>query len=60
MWNGTSWATKVTPNPPGATASGLSSVSCVGAGSCEAVGSYTNIPGVSGAGVTVTLAMANN
>jgi len=60
VWNGTSWATKVTPNPPGATASGLSSVSCVGAGSCEAVGSYTNIPGVSGAGVTVTLAMANN
>jgi hypothetical protein len=48
---GTSWAVQPTPNPAGATASVLSSVSCTAADACTAVGSTT-----APSGVTVALA----
>jgi len=37
-WNGTRWRIQATPNPAGATSSGLSAVSCSSAGACTAVG----------------------
>jgi len=40
-WNGTTWSIEKTPNPAGATASGLSGVSCTSATACTAVGSFT-------------------
>ncbi|HEV2377704.1 MAG TPA: hypothetical protein VGS19_36770 [Streptosporangiaceae bacterium] len=40
-WNGAAWTLQTTPNPAGATGSGLSGVSCSAAGSCQADGSYT-------------------
>ena len=40
-WNGTSWSIQATPNPAGATASGLLGVSCTSATACTAVGNYT-------------------
>ncbi len=40
-WNGTSWSIQATPNPAGATASGLNGVSCTSATACTAVGNYT-------------------
>jgi hypothetical protein len=50
VWNGTSWTVEPTPDPDGATTSGLSSVSCTAADSCEAVGYSLNSSGV---GVTL-------
>ena len=41
-WNGTSWSAQATPAPSGASSPQLSAVSCAGAQSCEAVGSYFN------------------
>ena len=38
VWDGTSWAVQLTPNPAGAEGSGLSGVSCTGASACTAVG----------------------
>ncbi len=46
---GTSWAVQPTPNPAGATASVLSSVSCTAANACTAVGSTTARSGVTAA-----------
>jgi hypothetical protein len=40
-WDGTNWAMQTTPNPSGATHSGLSGVSCNSATACIAVGWYT-------------------
>ncbi len=40
-WNGTSWSIEPTPNPSGATSSGLQGVSCTAADKCKAVGMYT-------------------
>jgi hypothetical protein len=37
-WNGTEWSVQATPNPSGATASTLQSVSCSASTSCMAVG----------------------
>jgi hypothetical protein len=37
-WNGTSWTLETVPPPAGATSATLTQVSCVSAGSCEAVG----------------------
>jgi hypothetical protein len=54
-WNGTSWQVQATPNPLGAQASSLSSVSCTSTSACIAVGDYTNA-----AGIQVTLAEAWN
>ena len=39
-WNGTTWSIEHTPNPTGASGSGLSGVSCASASACTAVGSY--------------------
>lgn len=39
-WNGTTWKLQSTPNPAGAVASSLASVSCSSAGACTAVGSF--------------------
>ena len=39
-WNGTTWKLQSTPNPTGAIASTLSSVSCSSAAACTAVGSF--------------------
>ena len=39
-WNGTTWKLQSTPNPAGAIASTLSSVSCSSAAACTAVGSF--------------------
>ncbi|HEX7245626.1 MAG TPA: S53 family peptidase [Solirubrobacterales bacterium] len=44
-WNGSAWSIQTTPNPSGAKAASLSSVSCPAAGSCSAVGNYTNSSG---------------
>jgi hypothetical protein len=41
-WNGTAWSAQATPAPAGGSSVGLSAVSCTGAQSCEAVGSYSN------------------
>ena len=45
-WNGTIWATQVTPNPSGATSSMLTGVSCTAATACTAVGSFATGPAV--------------
>ena len=37
-WNGSVWSVVPSPNPAGATTSGLSGVSCTGPSSCDAVG----------------------
>ena len=41
-WDGTSWAIVTSPNPPAASppGSGLTSVTCTGAGDCFAVGQW--------------------
>ncbi len=39
-WNGTTWKLQSTPNPAGAVASSLASVSCSSAVACTAVGSF--------------------
>jgi hypothetical protein len=39
-WNGTTWKLQSTPNPAGAVASTLGSVSCSSADACTAVGSF--------------------
>jgi hypothetical protein len=44
-WNGTAWSVQTTATPSGASQSLLSSVSCVNATSCTAVGSYFNKSG---------------
>jgi hypothetical protein len=44
-WNGTGWVMTTTPNPAGATSSGLQAVSCTSASACTAVGSYKNTVG---------------
>jgi hypothetical protein len=44
-WNGTSWSIETTPNPSGATVSGLLSVSCKVNGACDAVGASQPKPG---------------
>jgi hypothetical protein len=49
-WDGTSWTIQSTPNPDGATRSGLSGVSCTSPSACTAVGGYTN---QAGTGVTL-------
>src|SRR5207248_1377990 len=51
VWNGTSWTIQTTPNPTGATVSGLNGVSCATSTACAAVGFYRN-----SAGAHVTLA----
>ena len=45
FWNGTSWAVQPTPNPAGATSSGLTGVWCTSTSDCTAVGTYTNSVG---------------
>jgi hypothetical protein len=42
LWNGTVWTVQSVPLPTGASSVVLTSVSCVSASSCEAVGSYRN------------------
>jgi hypothetical protein len=44
-WDGTSWSTLPTPNPPGAAASALVSVSCTSSSACVAVGVYVDSSG---------------
>ena len=51
-WNGTSWSVQPTPNPAGATTSGLLGVSCASPGACTAAGYYDR------RGMPVTLAEA--
>jgi hypothetical protein len=41
-WDGSSWAVVSVPTPTGGSFAGLSGVSCTGASSCVAVGSFTN------------------
>ncbi len=41
-WNGKSWSIETTPNPSGASSSALEGVSCTGAQTCAAAGSYSN------------------
>ncbi|HEX9034648.1 MAG TPA: hypothetical protein VF834_22620, partial [Streptosporangiaceae bacterium] len=48
-WNGHSWALQDAVTPPGATANSLRSVSCVSLTFCEAVGSFTDGTGTTGA-----------
>jgi hypothetical protein len=45
-WNGTAWSLESSPNPAGAKASSLQSVSCATYRPCEAVGHYINSSGV--------------
>ncbi len=45
-WNGTEWSIQSTPNPSGATASSLQSVSCTSSSACTAVGDYDGSGGV--------------
>ncbi len=54
-WNGSSWSIATTPNPSGASASELTSLSCRSASFCVATGSYVDIPNVG-----KTLAMSWN
>jgi hypothetical protein len=42
VWNGSTWTPQTTPSLSGASYGGLSSISCVSATSCEAVGGYTS------------------
>jgi hypothetical protein len=51
MWNGQTWTIEPTPNPPGASNSYLTGVSCLGGNFCEAVG-YSATGGVSGGAIT--------
>lgn len=44
-WDGTSWTIQTTPDPAGATDSGLFGVSCASARACSAVGSYEGTDG---------------
>jgi hypothetical protein len=46
IWNGTSWSVQSTPNPSQATATALSSVSCISATLCTAVGDYSHVVGL--------------
>jgi hypothetical protein len=47
-WDGTSWKVQIiTPDPKGATASGLNAVSCTSATVCIAIGDYTTSTGTS-------------
>jgi len=50
-WNGTAWVIEPTPDPAGATATFLNSVTCRSATTCEAVGRYQD-----GSGAWFTLA----
>jgi hypothetical protein len=43
-WNGTTWSVQSTPNPAGATSSGLGAVSCSSATACTAIGSSNVTP----------------
>jgi hypothetical protein len=43
QWNGSAWTVQSAPNPAHATFTGLSSVSCASAGSCEAGGTYQQV-----------------
>jgi hypothetical protein len=43
VWNGSTWSMQSAPNPAHATFTGLDSVSCISAGSCEAGGSYQQV-----------------
>ncbi len=45
-WNGATWRIQITPNPPGALWTELSSVSCTSARACAAVGYYINRSGL--------------
>ena len=54
-WDGTSWATRATPNPTGAADSHLSGISCTSATACTAVGNYID-GAVGGSGTEVPLA----
>ncbi len=45
VWNGSAWTIQTTPNPDGATAASLASVSCPTLNVCTAVGSYTDTSG---------------
>ncbi len=45
VWNGTSWAMQLTPNPSGAKGSALSGVSCTSAILCTAAGDYSKASG---------------
>jgi hypothetical protein len=45
QWNGTRWSLQHTPNPAGATVSGLSAVACTPTRTCVAVGSFSNSTG---------------
>jgi hypothetical protein len=42
-WNGSAWSMQSAPNPAHTTFTGLDSVSCASAGSCEAGGSYQQV-----------------
>jgi hypothetical protein len=44
-WNGTRWSIQPTPRPAGASAAGLSAVSCTLTTACSAVGDYTDSTG---------------
>jgi hypothetical protein len=46
-WNGSRWSIVHSPNPKGATGSGLTGVSCASADKCMAVGTYASRSGVS-------------
>ncbi len=45
LWNGTAWTIQTTPNPKGSDDSVFGAVSCTGASTCTAVGSYYSSPG---------------
>ncbi|MGD0394683.1 MAG: hypothetical protein ABSC41_18820, partial [Acidimicrobiales bacterium] len=45
VWNGNSWTVRTTPNPKGATDSGLDGVACRSATACTAVGEYKSSSG---------------
>ena len=45
-WDGTSWSIERTPNPEGATATQLVSVSCTSPSLCTAVGFFTDVTGI--------------
>ncbi len=45
-WNGNEWTIQTTPNPTGASGSGLKSVSCASSTECTAVGYFNNSSGV--------------
>jgi hypothetical protein len=45
LWKESKWTLQTTPNPPGATASALASISCPGAEDCTAVGGFIYLAG---------------